>query len=192
MGKGLMAADFHAAAALLGTDVETVMAVAEVESAGGGFLLSGEPKILFEAHIFSRLTNGRFDAAHPLISVARRNPALYRGGPKEHERLQAAVELDRDAALKATSWGMFQLMGFNHARCGFKELQPFITAMYKSEGEQLHAFCRFVLSMSLADELQRKDWDAFASVYNGPKYAENQYDTRLEKAYARFINAGGV
>lgn len=187
--KGLTSDDFKIAAGILGTNVYAVMAVAEVEAAGSGFFPNGQPKILFEAHIFSRLTNHRYDLTHPNISSPKWSKVLYLGGAQEHTRLQAAVTLDRDAALQSASWGMFQIMGFNYTRCGMPDLQTFINRMYESEGQQLRLFCNFVVSMGLADELQRNDWAGFARVYNGPSYAENQYDTKLSRAYTRLTNA---
>ena len=156
MGKDLKTSDLQAAATLLGVDVPTVMAVVEIESAGAGFLPDGQVKILFEAHIFSRLTLRRYDSGYPEISAKRWDKTLYKGGAREHERLWAAVALNRDAALQSASWGMFQIMGFNYARCGFANVQEFVNAMVRSEGEHLQAFCRFVLSMKLDDELQRR------------------------------------
>ena len=34
--------------------------------------------------------------------------------------------------------------------------------------------------------LQKKDWKAFARHYNGPAYAQNRYDEKLDKAYFSF------
>ncbi|MCC6559800.1 MAG: DUF3380 domain-containing protein, partial [Xanthomonadales bacterium] len=45
----------------LEVSVPTLKAVAEVESAGSGFLSDGRPKILFEGHVFSRLTKRAYD-----------------------------------------------------------------------------------------------------------------------------------
>ncbi len=186
----LTKADYARAAQLLGCLPAAIRAVAAVESAGDGFLSDGRPKILFEAHVFSRLTGHRFDASHPLISSPTWNRALYATGVGgEHERLAAAVALDRNAALSSASWGKFQLMGFNYTRCGFdvlKGLQAFVNAMYRDEGEHLTAFCHFVKSMSLDDELRRGDWAGFARGFNGPKFAENRYDERLARAFANF------
>ncbi|WP_262919099.1 N-acetylmuramidase family protein [Niabella hibiscisoli] len=44
--------DFQDAARQLNCEVAAIKAVAEVESKGDGFLPTGEPKILFERHIF--------------------------------------------------------------------------------------------------------------------------------------------
>lgn len=173
------------AAAELGCDVAAVLAAAEVESAGSGFLPNGEPKILFEAHIFSRLTGGKYDATHPSISSPRWNRKLYVGGVGEHHRLKQAVALDRDAALQSASWGAFQIMGMNWKRCGYPSLQAFINDAYAGEDGHLRMFVGFVRSAGLADELQRHDWAGFARVYNGPSFAANRYDVKLAQTYSR-------
>lgn len=188
--KALTDDDFRRAAAALACPEAAIRAVCAVEAPKGGFLATGEPVVLFEAHVFSRLTAGRFDASHPQLSTARWNSSLYRGGMAEHGRLQAAVALDRDAALQSASWGRFQIMGFNWRRCGFGSLQDFINAMYESEGRQLDAFVAFVKSAGLDDELQRLDWPAFARGYNGPGYAQNRYDERLAAAHASYATVG--
>ncbi len=182
----LNGADFARAALLLGCDQAAIRAVASVESSSSGFLKDGRPKILFEAHIFARLTQHRFNDAHPSISSRVWNQALYSGGEKEHDRLARAIDLDRDAALQSASWGKFQIMGFNWSRCGFKTLQDFINAMHKSEGDHLTAFCHFVKSMGLDDELRAHDWPAFARGYNGPSFAKNRYDAKLAEAHEFF------
>ena len=179
-------ADFFRAARLLNCEPAAVRAVAAVESAGDGFLPDGRPKLLFEAHIFSRLTAHKFDATHPKISSHDWNRELYLGGAAEHLRLAEAYRLDPAAALQSASWGKFQLMGFNWRRCGFETLQAFVDAMQSDEGAHLIAFCRFVKSMGLDDELRRQDWVGFGDGYNGPSFAINHYDTRLAKAYANF------
>jgi hypothetical protein len=178
--------DWARAALLLGCDQAAIRAVAACESGGYGFLGDGRPKILFEAHVFSRLTNHQFDATNPQISCFSVNRALYLGGEAEYPRLEAAMELNHDAALQSASWGKFQLMGFNFRRCGFALLQDFVDAMGRSEGEHLTAFCHFIKSMSLDDELRRHDWTGFARGFNGPGYAVNHYDTRLANSFDQF------
>lgn len=177
----LTEADFARAATAIGCAVPAIKAVCAVEAPRGGFLPTGEPTILFERHQFSRRTGGRFDNAAPDIS----NPARggYVGGQAEHRRLQRAVALDRTAALESTSWGKFQIMGFNWAACGAASLQAFINASYASEGAQLDLFIGFVKSQGLADELRDLRWADFARRYNGVDYAANHYDTKLATAY---------
>lgn len=186
-----MSTMYDRAARKLGCSVAAIRAVAEVESTGAGFLPSGEPKILFEAHVFDRLTGGRFRKSHPNLSSAKWDKALYGpAGKHQHVRLQRAVALDRDAALQSASWGRFQVMGFNWRVCGYATLQKFINAMYRSEEEHLNAFVGYVIARGLADELQRLDWPGFALGYNGPGYAANRYDEKMAAAYRRY--AGGA
>jgi N-acetylmuramidase len=98
-----------------------------------------------------------------------------------------ACGLARRAALMSASFGRFQIMGFNHASCGYVEVEEFVAAM-NSEGRQLAAFIEFIKARDLDDELQRRDWAGFARGYNGKAYAVNQYDLKLKRAYEKFAN----
>ena len=181
--------DFEEAAGKLFCEVAAVKAVAEVESGGrSGFFKDKRPKILFESRYFHKLTGGAHDQAHPGISTPTwvRN---YVGGTKEYDRLQKAVALDRDAALKSASWGMFQIMGNNHRLAGFDDVESFVQAQTISEGEHLKAFVNFVINNHLDDELRDRRWAEFARGYNGPGYRSNRYDEKLYDAYAR--HSGG-
>ena len=182
--KTLTEQDYIDAAALLGCEVAAIKAVKEIESKGAGFLPTGEPIILFERHIFHRLSGGKFTKDNPDISNPK--PGGYGTVAVQHSRLAKAVALERNAALQSASWGLFQCMGFNFSVCGFKSLQAFITAMYKNEKEQLMAFCKFVINNRLNDELQRKDWAGFARGYNGANFRINRYDEKLAKAYTKY------
>lgn len=182
---------YKQAADTLGCNEAAVRAVASVESAGSGFLPDGRAKILFEAHIFSRLTGHKYDNTHPDISSRKWNKKLYIGGAGEYRRLDRAMALSAELAVQSASWGKFQIMGFNYKRCGFKDIQDFMFAMRSEEG-QLKAFVGFIQSMKLADELQRRDWAGFASVYNGPAYAVNAYDSKMATAYKRFAKELGL
>lgn len=178
--------DFLDDAQRIGCEVEVIMAVAQVESRGSGFDPEGFPITLFEGHWFHRFTNGKFDETHPDLSYPKWTKKFYgKTWKEEKERLRRAVALDRTAALMSASWGMFQIMGFNHARCGFKTVQQFVNAMCKDENAQLEAFTQFIINSGLDDELRDKRWADFARLYNGPGYAVNQYDVKLERAYNR-------
>lgn len=177
----LTLADFQRGATLLGCDISAIRAVTAVEAPRGGFNADGTPTILFERHVFSRLTYGQFDKRVPDLSNP--TPGGYGTYASQHARLERAAALDRDAALKSASWGMFQTMGFNHAICGHPTLQGFVNAMYESEGKHLDAFVSFVKSQGLADELREHRWADFARRYNGSNYAVNRYDDKLAAAY---------
>lgn len=179
--------DFVAAAATLNCSVAAIKAVCEVEAPRGGFLPSDEIAILFERHQFSKRTGRKFDISHPLIS----NPKAggYKGGQAEHTRLAEAVALDRNAALESTSWGKFQIMGFNYAPAGFADLQSFINAMSQGEPEHLTAFVAFIQHEGMAVFLRNAKWADFARRYNGANYAINSYDVKLAAAHSNFMEA---
>jgi hypothetical protein len=187
MKPDLAASDFERAAARIGCDVPAIRAVTEVEAPRGAFNADDTPTILFERHIFHRLTGGRFDRVVPDLSNA--SPGGYGLYSAQHGRLDRAAKLDRGAALQSASWGMFQIMGFNHAAAGHPTLQGFINAMYRSAGDHLDAFVAFVLSKGLGDELRGQEWAAFARAYNGPGYAANRYDIKLAAAYDKWAAA---
>lgn len=175
------------AAAALGCEVAAVKAVIDVESRGG-FLSDKRPKILYERHFFSRLTKGKFDSKNP--DIASKSTGGYKGGPAEYDRLAKAISLDRAAALQSASWGAFQIMGANFKVAGFSDVESFVVAMCKSEGDQLAAFVNFVKGNKLDDELRHRDWVGFARGYNGPSYKKNSYDTKLANAYAHHAGGG--
>lgn len=179
-------ADFDRAAKRLRCEVAAVKAVAKVESGGrGGFLADKRPKILFESRWFHKLTGGAYDASHPDISTPNwvRN---YSGGAGEYERLARAIPLDRAAALKSASWGMFQILGVNSGVAGCKTVQDFVDAQMRSEGAHLDAFANFVIANRLDDELRDRRWADFARGYNGPGYRQNRYDEKMAEAYAGY------
>lgn len=202
--RKLTEADYVHAASVLSprANAKLVKAVMKIESNGGwfediradildldgpgGFIDGDMPKILFEAHWFDRLTGGRYRKSHPNISSAKWNRALYVGGAAEYRRLHVAMELDREAALKSASWGLFQIMGFNHVAAGHATVEDFVAAMKRSEAEQLLAFVNFVKSKGLVDEMLKimdGDGRPFAAAYNGPGYEANNYHTKLVAAY---------
>jgi len=196
MSKNLTDADISRAATALGVPSASVRAVLDVETPRGGFQPDGQVAILFERHYFSRLTGGKYDKTHPHISGRQGGYGKY---SEQHAKLQEAVSLDRNAALQSASWGKPQIMGENWGLTGASSLQDFINKMSASEGAQLDLFVNFIKNerrrfdpvtlqssskgMSLWEALKARNWKVFARIYNGPAFAKNQYDTKLEAAY---------
>lgn len=184
--------DYEWAAKELNCDINAIKAVSEVESAGGGFLEEGKPKILFERHWMRRKLN-QFDlptlvmiADEHLPHLVNKDAGGYEGGEAEHMRFQQAYGLNHEAAIESTSWGRFQCMGFHHMRVGFSSPETFRMAMEKDEGEHLKAFVRFIRTdNNLLKAIQEKDWNTFAYHYNGPQYQINQYGVKMKEAYER-------
>jgi lysozyme family protein len=203
--KLLQNTDLVNAAARLGVPLASVYAVNEVESKGLGFLENHKPVILFERHIMYRqLAAPRHpaDAANELLrqadqlaalhpTLVNRKPGGYAGGTAEHQRLSSARLIDDTAALEATSWGAFQVMGFHWQRLGYPSVQAFAQAMASSEAAQFEAFVRFIeTDTSLHKALKARKWADFAKLYNGPDYQRNLYDVKLQRAYQRHADCG--
>ena len=165
--------------------------MAEVEAAGQGFIADGRPAILYEAHVFHRLTKGAHTAAKDrkgvLLSTGKWDRSLYGAtGGNQHDRLQDAAKLDATAAHKACSWGTFQIMGENYKAAGCSTIDEFVDRMKSGAGAHLDAFVAFIKANKLDTALRNKNWAAFARGYNGPAYAVNKYDTKMASAYARW------
>jgi N-acetylmuramidase/Putative peptidoglycan binding domain len=166
-----------------------IWSVISVETSGWGFLRDRRPKILFERHIFHRLTGGRFDADDPDISQP--TPGGYGlDGAHQYDRLAAAILLDRAAALQSASWGIGQIMGENFRTAGFNGVEDMAAAMGESEDAQLPAMAKFIIANNMGESLQNQDWTGFARRYNGPNFAANDYPGKLHLFHQRYADGG--
>lgn len=173
----------------------SLLAVKLVESGvGGGFLPSKRCKILFEGHVFySELKKKgnkdlqRLLKTEPDIVYPTWNKAKYKGGELEWTRLKRAMVIDREAALKSASWGLFQIMGLNYAACKCKNVDEFVSLNTQSEDNQLELLINFLNSTGIIKYLNTRQWSEFARRYNGPGYKQNSYDTKLQSAYNQFV-----
>lgn len=188
--KLLGAEDISHAADVLGVTIPQVRAVIAVESGKlGGFGTDGRPIILYEPHIFSRLTQHRYDDTHGGVSYLRWKAKPYPASQADRwAQLEYAANLDRPAAIQSASYGLFQIMGFNFKVCGFTDPEAFFAAMHVSEREHLMAFVGFVKGNSLDRHLIAGDWEAFARGYNGPGQAP-AYAAKLAAAHAKWSQA---
>jgi len=167
--------------------------VIEVETSGVtqgfGFRDDRRPHILFERHKFRQFTNGQFDAAAPDLSGP---PGAYGSSVSQYARLERAINLcaaaniGEEPALKSASWGIGQVMGFNHTAAGFASAVSMATAMVDSEDAQLLAMANFLEDAGLAKHLRNRDWRKFAIGYNGPAQWKNKYEVKLAEHFQRF------
>lgn len=170
------------AASEIGVGAAEIWTVLATEAGACGYLKDRRPCILYERHVFWRLTDGGF--SDPDVSSSE--PGGYKGGAAEYERLKKAMKLDRSAALKSASWGLGQILGENFAISGFGAVEDMVAAMMESEDSQLLAFASYLKSRNLDKVLRIKNWQAFAAEYNGPSYSRNRYDEKLKVNYGRY------
>ena len=196
--------DYRRVAYLLDIEPAVIRAVEEVETGGvGGFVALGKPPVLFEGHIFwDRLKRKGIDPelyveGNEDILYPKWDKSFYKKGIEEYGRLERARKIDQEAADKSTSWGKFQIMGFNYAACGVNSIEEFLHLMCRSELDQLLLFTKFIYRQKrasfpddpekyLISALRAKDWANFARMYNGPLYSNNSYDIKLEAAYKKY------
>lgn len=209
--KVLTSQDYEEAAHQLAVDVPAIRAVVSVESSGSGFRSDGRPKILFEGHVFWKqlksigvnphewledtpaLEYTLYPTWGATLSLADGEKVLCRKVAyrmNQYDQLGKAIDVlaahgfPDDAALSSASWGLFQIMGFNYAVCGYSSVQAFVEAHYESEGKQLMAFTGFVrANPAMYAALKAHDWATFAAKYNGPGYKSHAYDEKLARAY---------
>ena len=147
-------------------------AVGTVESNNTPFT-EGKPTVRFEKHVFKRELKKRDASKLPLADALSGTRIAT---------VHKAMTIDEECALLATSWGIYQIMGFNYSVAGYRDVEDFVTAM-NSVKHQIEAFCMFIKGNGLIPVMNKLDFATFARRYNGPNYAENNYDVKLKKAY---------
>ncbi|WP_084168844.1 LysM peptidoglycan-binding domain-containing protein [Paraburkholderia acidipaludis] len=101
-----------------------------------------------------------------------------------YRRLRKAFRLDATAALESCSWGAFQIMGSNYKTLGYDSVQAMVRALSRSEKAHLEGFVSFVKADAvLLKAMQKEEFTTFASRYNGPSYAENDYDGKMKRNF---------
>lgn len=171
--------------ARIGVGEDELHAVLDVETRGGGFDKFGRPKMLFEPHIFYReLRGGQRDQA---VRMGLAYPKWKRDYPSDsYPRLCKALAINRDAAFRASSWALGQVMGFNAGLAGYPSAEAMVRDMLDDEEKHLEAMVTFIKSAGLDDELRAHDWRGFAKGYNGSAYEKNGYHIKLSKAFAKW------
>lgn len=186
------------ASKILQCEPEVIEAVTVVEAPRGAFDSKGRLTILFEPHIFWKELKKSGTSPVDMKALQNENPnllspvwnsALYGKYSEQWDKLKKAASLlsgrFREEAYKSASYGAFQILGGNAESLGYKSVFDFVNNQEQSEFDQLRDFIKFIKINGLDDELQHKDWAAFARGYNGPLYHKNQYDKKLAAAYKK-------
>ena len=153
-----------------------IYSVGTIESNNRGFDNNGNIIVRFEKHVFSRYLKKDKSTQHLLDDV-------YKLKGTGFNTFNEAISINKHKALLSTSFGMFQIMGFNYNYCNYRDVESFVDSLMESEDNQIEAFCNFVTNNNLVRFIDTKNFSKFAYYYNGPAYRENNYDIKLEKAY---------
>ncbi|MEP9350589.1 N-acetylmuramidase domain-containing protein [Xanthobacter sp. KR7-225] len=174
-----------------------LLAVVEVESAGEPLETDGRtPRLLFERHVFHRELAERAPAALKAAKKAGLAIAKWSRSTQYKDQGTSAARLaliararaiDTECANRACSWGLGQTMGFLAEELGYLDATHMVAQMTDGGiAAQIDMMLAEVNKKGLRDELARGDWAGFARVYNGPGFAENAYDAKMEAAHRRW------
>lgn len=195
-GKRFDDVDIPRLASKIGVGEDLMHAFMDTESLGSGFYADGSVKRLFEPHVFYRqLTPGpdRDKAVKLGIAYPKWRPGNY---PKDStSRILQAMEIDKEAAMRATSWGAFQVLGENFRMAGYQSAEAMVENMMDDEETHLNAAINFIIAAGIDDDMRRleaitdravtaEECASIVSVYNGPGYRKNNYHTK----FARSLN----
>ncbi len=192
---------------VLNVDPTLAAGVLAVESGGRAFSPSGRMIIRFESHVFYNLwgknnpelfnRHFRFDATSPWRGETHQwRPSedaewrsVHAGQDGEWEAFSfARVFLNDDAAKLSISMGAPQIMGFNHARIGYPDVDAMYDAFENDERSQVLGFFDFVRTDSrLLEAMRTDDLVTFATYYNGVAVA-NTYANLMGDAVATLRN----
>jgi hypothetical protein len=174
--------DYRSSAAASAVKESAVRAFAEVEANGAGFF-DGKPKILFEPHVFARLTQARFNDSNPTVSYSKLGrPSLpadagrplcsaARGGrARPHRPRSAPLPTASSRSSARTSGGAATTPPWAFA-------EPGLRRTVAAEGvRNVPPRTGIVTCCAPRCGLRRR------SAYNGPAYAKNRYDVKLAMA----------
>lgn len=174
------------------TNTRRIHAVAEVESYGSGWLNNGLPKLLYERHLFWRETTEPKEIkwySHPKAgdyTLDKNNNDIN----DSWEKLAFAIGRDPLAAFKSISIGKFQVLGRWYRQCGYEHPIEMLWAARNSELAHYQMLRDYIVNVAnlksefLALNDNENNNRAFAKGYNGARYAENQYHSKLASALA--------
>ncbi len=177
--------------ALIGVGEDELHAFMDVEAAGSGFDASGRPKMLFEPHRFyAELGAGAKRDEAVKQGLARKTWMVKGKVPKypanSYSLLEKAILIDKEAALRAASWGLTQILGKWHKDIGYPSAEAMVLAFADDEAAHLEATIKLLVQWKVDDDLKAHRWDVVAKAWNGPAYASHGYHKKLKQAYERW------
>lgn len=145
-----------------------LLAFIEVESGGKGFdertgkiILQLEPHIFSKATGIPRSTSNQYKWDENKVDVQS----------KEWEAFNDAFKINPEEAMKATSWGLPQIMGFNHKQAGYASVGAMLDDFKAGELAQVLALIRFITANpKLYKAVLEGDYETVASCYNGSQH----------------------
>ena len=168
-----------------------ILAFIEVESGGRGFdektgklIIQYEPAIFSKATGIPRSTSNQYKWDENKVDVQS----------KEWEAFNEAFKINPEEAMKATSWGLPQIMGFNHKQVGYESVGAMLDDFKTGELAQVIALIRFITANpKLYKGVLEGDYETASSIYNGKFHRElaakngwKPYPDKLKEAEEKY------
>lgn len=168
-------------------DQKFLQSVLCVESSGARpFGYNNYPILRFELHEFARRASNQEDASKISYYFAfgkNKNLQHYYvfdnvyadiHSSQENEviALTIARTINEKAALESTSYGVAQIMGFNHKRVGYASVKEMYEASFLPENQYRMFFNFITTNKSLLEAIKNQDIESFIKMYNGPGLIE--------------------
>ena len=141
---------------------------------------SGNPRaVRFEPHVFNRLTEGRYAAQIPFTRDPERGVSLVRE-ETNRDAFGHAFRFDPEAAVRATSWGRYQVLG-GHL-LSVTAAEPAL-AVAQFDADPISVGAQMLVSWFQGRPAARRaaqvgDIDTLARLYNG----SSRWGNRLRQA----------
>ena len=169
----------------IGIEPDVLRAFREVESGGA------PSAVRFEPHLFFRY---RPDTKSQIPFTPTAGGYSLTASETNKAAFERAYKIDPAAAIKSTSWGLFQVLGGTILPAYGNSPSKFLRAFNRDpEGVSFKSVeMWFAASPAAVKAAQAKDWTNLARLYNGPNYAVGQYHTKLRDAYNRISQTPGL
>lgn len=197
-----------------GVPASHLAAVTRTEARGKSYNADARLKILYEPHVFHRVTKGKY--AGRTVKIQWGDKILdfkfsYRNWKRltykqandpnyfhvyklnQQERWALLVKLYEiePKALEACSWGAWQILGENWRSLGYASAWDMVETLYKGEAENFGAFIRFCRKNNVLTALRKGQWLKFGKGYRGRSVGVS-YVRKLKVAAKNYQQAWGV
>ena len=113
---------------------------------------------------------------------------------------QSQIDSVKTAAIRATSWGVGQILGDGYKAMGYTNIIDFVKDMYKSEKSQIDIMIKFIKAKSFGGKklsiiTQQTDdgkWNKIASAYAGAYYNTNTKTNQPKVSIAQFCVGNNI
>lgn len=175
----------------LGVEVAALKALVYVEAKHANKVPKGKIPARYERHVMYsclkkkgiRVSGRPSDLVHRLRDRRKHTD--------DYPYIARAIKINKECAHRATSWSVYQIMGYNFSYTKWKSATAMAKAMHddpKAKDVALVGFLKHHAKGKALKAFKKKRWTKFARLYNGDNFKENRYHIKIAKAYAKFSN----